>query len=117
MDKISINFTQEQMDQILAEGKDELVAAAVQAIRDRINWAAKDCIAAQIKPIVEKFVQEEIVPELVEQLVGQKSVILAGVVAQANDIGAAFVQALVDQVAKTLGDSYSRKKVFEALFK
>ena len=112
-----VSLTDEQLGKILEDAKDQVIEASIQAVRDRISWSAKETISTQIKPVVEKFVQEEIVPELAELLVGQKSVILANIAAQANEIGEAFVKALFAKIAHNLGDDYKRRHVFEALLK
>ncbi len=117
MDNIQIRLTEEQLGKILEDGREEIIAAAVRSVKDRIQWSAKEIIADTVKPVVEKFVLEEIVPELTEHLIGQKSAILTNIVAQADEIGAMFVKALVTQVGKTLGEPYKRRALFEALFK
>lgn len=117
MAEIALQLSDEQLASILAEGKQQILDAVEEAIVEHLTWQARDEIAKELTPIIRTFMQEEIIPEVVELLAGQKSAILKQVVIQANEIGVIFVRSLVAQLTERLGQDYKRKQIFEAIFK
>ena len=113
---MDIQLTDEQLSGILAEGKAQMIEAAVDSVRSHVTYAIKNQLTESIRPIVQTFIDTEIVPELADALMGAKSTILTKVVDRANEIGGLFASALANEVAERMGTDYKRRKFFETLF-
>lgn len=114
---MEFKFTDEQFAKILDESRQEITESMIKGVKQHLTWSVKDVLTKELEPIVRKFCQEEIVPEVVESLAGSKSAIVAAVVAKSEEVGFVFAESLAKSVAKNLGEPYRQKAIFEALFR
>lgn len=103
------------IEELLVESRAGIVTALTESVKQSLQWQVQQELAAQLKPIVTKFVTEEIAPELQNHLIGAKSEILAACVNEVSGVSLAVAKALMERIVKNLGDTYSANKIIEAM--
>ena len=114
---MQVQITDDQFAKLLSDSKDQFVEAALAEVKRRFQWSVGRVIDTELEPVVSKFIQTEIVPAVTERLAGSKSALIEATVNKADEIGLAFAEALVTELAATLGEGYKRRRLFETLFK
>jgi hypothetical protein len=108
-------ITQEEILAVMENHRDELVAHMVEetkkSITNQINWS----LQTEINNIVQKFIKEEIAPEIQAQLVESKPAILKAVAVMADELSTDLAKALLETARENLNQSYKRSQILKEL--
>lgn len=107
----------DDLKDFLEENKESIQAAVrtkmIESLLAQHRWE----ISAEISKVVEKFVSDEIVPEIKKYLVDNKGPILQASLAGAAEIGDTLAKAIVSRTAKRLNpDGYEFRSIMKAMF-
>jgi len=107
----------EQTKEIIDRHLPSILDGLKDELRQTIAWDVKQAATAQVSKFVVEWVQEHVIPEVAKQLVESKD----GLISLGGKLGQetvdAVTAAMTAQLTETLKNSWSRKGVFEALFK
>ena len=81
-DKMGI-LTDEQTKSIIDGAIDKIKDAVVKQATEEAVWACKRSIASSVDEIVQKFIREEVAPEILTSLQERKSVLIEAAIANA----------------------------------
>ena len=109
-------LTEEQVLEMLKSAEVELRQEVVEHAKRDIASSFSFVLNQEIRKVVEKYVQEEIAPDLAAMLVASKEGILKSATVAAGEIGQKLAQALIEEAAKNLAVSYKRSEMLKALF-
>ena len=109
-------MTEEQMKEILEGAQEEISIALVEEAKVSVAREFRYKLDGEIAAITKKFIADEIAPELRAHLVANKSDILEAALGSSTEIALAIHNSLTETLVKNLSNSYSRKKIWEALF-
>lgn len=108
-------FSDEQKQQILdaalEQAKEEIVAQAISNL-NHIEFAVR----REVSSIVEEWASTELKQALLEKLTSEKGAIIEAAILSGYAIAEELSKGLVASAADNLSKSYTRKKVFDALF-
>lgn len=109
-------LTVEQQESIIAEAmeqmKSQLVASAISSVEFQIKQRVADATKAE----VDAFFLEEVAPDIRLALVSNKEAIIKAAVVAANDMAETLAKEMSAELAERLGNSWSRKKIFDSMF-
>ena len=103
------------IEELLVESRQQIADALTKSVAQSLQWQVQQEMGNQLRPIVTKFVNEEIAPELRDRLNGEKSAILEACTIEVKSVAVAVAQTLMGRIAKNLGDAYSAYKIIEAM--
>lgn len=106
-----------ELDKVQIDSKwisDRIHEAMKDKIQQQIQWSTTDFVTEQVK----EFLEKKIVPEIAAALEAHKAEILAAVMDNCLKVGLTFGQEMAKiAVERLTKESYSRRKIFEELFK
>lgn len=100
------------LDENKVEIQKEVKARAIARLLEEHRWTIGDAISKAVN----KFVEDEIIPEVRNELASQKGVIVEGIVKSIAGISDLLAKALTDAAAKNVSTSYNLDKVSKAIF-
>lgn len=109
-------ITQEDMQKILNEAKENLQQKTMDAIRDQIVYSMKFSLESAIEKQVDLFMKNELAPSIAQALSDNKPIMVEAAVQAANGLAVEISRAMVNRVVDTMGSPYKRNNVFKALF-
>jgi hypothetical protein len=112
-----MQLSQEQIASILDEAKPSIIAGLTAEATRQAHWEMSPIVSKLIQDEVTAFMATEIVPVIKAQLVESKEGLVSLAIITANQITEELARGMTDEVKKRLESSYSRGKIFEALFK
>jgi len=105
----------EQIQEMLEAAKPSIIESIKADVKQSISWEVKEQCAKQVRVHVEKWVIENIIPEITAALVESK----VGLISIGASLGPAIVDTVVQSMTKEIGEklskSWERKKIFDAL--
>lgn len=110
-------ITQEEIARMLVDAEAEIRQSLVEEAKLQIKRSLEWSLNGEIKKIVEKYIAEEIGPEVRAALIDSKPVILQAVTEFAQEMGAMLTAGLIEDAKKNMGQSYNRHRLMETLFK
>ena len=108
-------LTQDQINQAVSEAMPDILAGLKREISENAIYTAKQAAWTAVQAAVTKWINENLVPEIIEVLAQSKDGLVASAPLLAQSVNAAMVEAFQDTVKKKLESSWERKKLFEAL--
>jgi hypothetical protein len=105
----------EEIQQIVAESGSRIRQQVLERIDAKVTTAIEDSLRNDIAVEVKKFVAEEVLPEVREQLAGAKAEIVKAAVLASAPIAEALMKALVTAVEHTLADNYATSEILKKL--
>ena len=112
---MNITLTKAQFDEIVADQKEVMQEAILDAVLDSLTWQVKAGIAEDVKASVREYVQAEVMPEVLAELKKKKAGIVEGASEAADELGPMIKQVIVSKVKANLA-SYKSNGIVEALF-
>lgn len=122
-----MELTPEQINVLLEEAKPSIVNGLKEEAIKQIKWEFNSQVSRLMEAEVTKFVSTEIIPVLQQQLIESKEGLINIVLASSNAgekitlqdwcIVTDLSKALMNSLKEKLEHSYSRQKIFEAMFK
>jgi len=109
-------LSEEQTQEILKGAMDEIRKAVVEEATRNAVWAVERAVSSKVNEIVNDFIQKEVAPEIVTSLQANKSQIIAAAIISADSMAVMLATSFSDTLAKKLGTSYERDKIFKAMF-
>ena len=107
--------TADNIAAILEESRDEIKAAAVEALKKRVADQIAYSMNNEISAAVSKFVADEIAVEVPKMLADEKAGILTHIEKAVAEIGAGMALKMVETASKQLSD-YSGREIIAKLF-
>lgn len=108
-------FDQSQVQELLDAAKPAVIEQLKRDLTQQLTYDVRETAHKIVRETVETWVRENMVPTIVAQLVESKD----GLAAIGAQLGPAIVTAVVDEmtkgVVKNLSQSWTRKKIFDAL--
>ena len=95
-------MTHEEMTIFLQENSERIKAAAADAMIDKIREDIRYGLPSEVKVVVNKFMVDEIVPEVRKALAGEKGAILASVSKAAAEIGDSLAKTMTENAMKNI---------------
>ena len=95
-------MTHEEMTIFLQENSERIKAAAVDAMIDKIRENIRWGLPSEVQDVVNKFMVDEIAPEVSKALAGEKGAILASVAKAAAEIGDGIAKAMTENAMKNI---------------
>ena len=108
-------MTEEFFTNVLEENKDSVKAAVREALLAGVKRQFEWEIPEAVKKCVADFITEEIVPSIRAELEANKSEFVEAATVMVRSVPVEIGKAMQVQVAKSLTNSWSLKKVVEAL--
>jgi len=109
-------LTQEHLEQIVKDNLSSIVKGFENELSEAVSREMLEQCHSVVGKAVRQWIEENIVPEITKQLVEQKD----SLIATAAQLGPLVVKELVEKITeqskKNLGESWTRKKIMEALF-
>lgn len=112
-----MQLTPEQISSILDEAKPDIIKGLRDEAVRQAHWEMNPVVSKLIQEEVTTFMTTEIIPVLKAQLAESKDGLISLAIVTANSIVEELAKSMVDDVKKKMDNSYSRQRVFEALFK
>ena len=109
-------ITAEDLQALLAEHETAIKHSVIEEVKQQIKTDLAWSLRHEVQKVVEKFITEDIAPEIRSALVENKPVVLAAVVEAANTMGALLTEGLVAEVKERMEKSYQRSAIVKALF-
>lgn len=107
--------TPESIAAILEESRDEIKAAAVEALKKRVADELSYSMSKEINAVVTKFIAEEIATEVPAMLADEKAGILALIEKSVAQIGAAVSTKMLETANEQL-NGYGGREIIAKLF-
>ena len=105
------------VQELLDAAKPAVVERLKQDLVNAVTWEVKEHATAAIRDHVKAWVIDNVLPEVTEILIGSRD----GLVSAAAKLAPALVNAMVEQMTadavKNLSQSWTRRDLFEKLFK
>ena len=111
-----MDFTKEQIEEMLEQRKEENTEVLLDAITSKIGWYVGDWIKQEGQSLIQEFVRDELMPEALVKLRANQAGMIEGIVAAAEEIGELLKKKLVQQATENLA-SYRSKEIINGLFK
>jgi len=108
-------LTQEQINEAVADAMPNVLAGLKREISENAIYTAKQAAWSAVQAAVTKWINENLVPEILTALAESKDGLVASAPLLAQSVNDAMVEAFQDTVKKKLESSWERKKLFEAL--
>jgi len=108
-------LTSEEIQQIVAESGQRVRAKLIDSLDQRVTGAIEEQLKTQIAEEVRRFVESEVLPELRDQLIGERPMIIAAAANSVQLIAATLTAALVTRAEKTLTSDYDARRLLKAL--
>lgn len=108
-------LTQDQINQAVSEAMPDILAGLKREISENAIATAKQAALIAVQAAVTKWINENLVPDIIATLVESKDGLIASAPLLAQSVNAAMIEAFTDTVKKKLETSWERKKLFEAL--
>jgi len=103
------------VDDILKRHKEAINKAALEAVminvKRQFEWELPETVKAEI----DKFMAEEIAPEVVKKLKGEKSAILVGVTKAVNEISEKYAASMVERAVTNINGYKGRDLIQQLL--
>ena len=109
-------FSDEQKQQILDAALEQAKNEIVQQAISNLNYSIEFEVRKEVSSIVENWASTDLKQALVEKLTSEKGAIIEAAILSGYAIAEELSKALVTSAADNLSKSYTRKKVFDALF-
>lgn len=109
-------LTKEAIEQIINDSTESIKQGVIEQVKTDTAYQVRQIVTAEIKTIVSEMVKTTIAPAVQEALLKDKSALVAGAVAACNTISEQLAIAMVAAITENLSQSYSRKKIIDALF-
>jgi hypothetical protein len=109
-------LTQEQVNKLLEDSKPAMIECFKKEVMQSVTWDVKATIGKELTAHVQKWIQENVIPEVTRQLVESKDGLIALGVAIAPQMVEAFTEAAIKDFKRKLESSWEREKLFKALF-
>ena len=110
-------ITAEQINEMLEAAKPSIVEGFKKEITNSITWEVKNAASRLIAAETEKWIKENIIPEIIKDLVESKE----GFIKLGSTLAPAMIEvltkSLIDSLKEKMEKSWDRNKVFEAMFK
>jgi aspartokinase len=106
----------EELVKMLEENEQEIKEHFVEEVKKIISSKVEYGLGAEIRSLVETFVAEEVAPEVKSTLFEAKPAIMKAVVKMGESMSAEIAASLMKDLQENLKQSYSRKKLWEAMF-
>ncbi|AGZ32681.1 hypothetical protein [Burkholderia pseudomallei] len=108
-------LTQDQINQAVSEAMPDILVGLKREISENAISTAKLAAWSAVQTAVTKWINENLVPDIIEVLAESKDGLIASAPLLAQSINAAMLEAFTDTVKKKLETSWERKRLFEAL--
>lgn len=112
-----MKLTPEQVSEILEAAKPDIIAGLKEEVVRQAKWDLNDKAGQMVRAEVERFVGEEIVPVIREQLIESKEGLISLAVPLAETIVTELAAKLAQDAKKNMENSWDRKKILDALFR
>lgn len=110
-------ITVEQINEMLEAAKPSIIEGFKKEIKDGISWEVKNAAMQIVSTETQKWIKENIIPEIVKELIESKQ----GLISIGVKLAPKLVDALVVEMTKAftskLENSWERNKIFESIFK
>jgi len=105
------------VEQMLAESLPSMIEGFKAEIKAQISWDVKDKTSSMVSAHVEAWVKEHLLPEITAALVESKDGLVSIGVSLAPEVASALTSSLLAELKEKLEQSWTRGKIFEAMFK
>ena len=102
---------EKEIAEFLSKNSESMKKAAVDAVLDKIKRDLEWNMPAEIQQHVNTFMREEIAPEVVKALQGQKGEIVKAAISAASQIGDKLAETMVENAVKSLASYRSRELI------
>ena len=109
-------ISEKEVNKMVEDSLEEIKQAVIADAKSSATWACKDAITSQVSETVSKFIEENVIPELLVSLEKKKSTIIKAALISAEEMAKALAEAMTNQLIENLGTSWDRKKIFQAMF-
>lgn len=109
-------LTKEQIDDTVKDMLPNIMAAFKEEIKETALSQARETVRDQIRVAVEDWVKENLIPEIIKHLAEEKDGIISTIPKMIDEITHSLSKSLCGDLNKNLSSSWTRKKIFEALF-
>lgn len=109
-------MTEDGLREFLDANKDSIQDAVKKATIERLIADHKWDISDATGKVVRKFLDDEIMPAVREELASQKNAIIAAAIKSVAQISDDLAQGLIKSAAKNVGDDWRRKEIVKAIF-
>lgn len=111
-----MNINQETLNDILEAAKPIVIEGLKNELKTSITYQVKADMLEEVRKHVQKWIEKELLPEVTKILIESKD----GLICVGAQLGENIIYSMVEQltltVKKNLEQSWTRKKIFEALF-
>jgi hypothetical protein len=109
-------LTQEQIQEAVSGAIPDILTGLRNEIAESAIFQARQTAYSAVQKAVTDWVNENLVPEILQTLAASKEGLIASAPQLANCITSSLVEAFSESVKKKLESSWERKKIFEAFF-
>lgn len=111
-----VKFSEDQINSIIAEARDQIVLGAVESVKRKVSETIQYHFSEQIREEVAKYVAEFVVPEVGKALAENKTAIISGIVSGAVEIGQMVSKSMIEAAAKNLTNDWRSKSILKEIF-
>lgn len=108
-------LTQEQINEAVQDAMPDILAGLRKEIAENAVYQAKQSAFSAVQKAVTEWINEHLLPEILQSLMDNKDGLVAMVPSLAQSMTVAMQAAFIDSITKKLESSWERKKIFEAL--
>lgn len=112
-----MELSTEQISKLLEEAKPSIIAGLRDSVIQTAKWDMQATVSKLINDEITTFMKDEIIPEIHKQLVESKEGLITVAISTASTIAEELAQSMANELKTKLQQSYTRTKIFEAMFK
>jgi flagellar motor switch protein FliG len=112
-----MEMADDEIKSLIKNALPEIKETMLEEMKRSLAWSVGNQLSEHTKTTVEKFVKEEISPEMAKYLQEQKPAILASVLESLDGIIKEVSLAIVSKAKSNLAQGYQRDRIVEAIFK
>lgn len=109
-------FDEAQIQEMLDAAKPAVIESLKRDLQTQISWDVKNEASRIVKETVVTWVNENIVPEIVAELIESKAGLAEVGRKLAPPLVEAMVKTMTEEAIKNLGQSWTRQEIFKKLF-
>ncbi len=111
-----MELTTEQTQKIIEEMMPDLKAKMLDQVSKAASWEVSEKCKALVLDQVTEFIEKEVMPEVAENLLSQKGFLIESAIKFSEISVDILKDAMAEQLKKSLSNSWSREKLFKAMF-
>lgn len=112
-----MEMADDEIKSLIKNALPEIKETMLAEMKRSLAWSVGNQLSEHTKTTVEKFIKEEISPEMAKYLQEQKPAILASVLESLDGIIKEVSLAIVSKAKSNLAQGYQRDRIVEAIFK